>query len=292
MTIHKCDLCDYETKQSCNYSRHIKSAKHLKIVEKTKKVIQKDDNYINLSENISLDTILKLVNDKFNKMENKIENKMEDRLDRIENKMENMEHKIIKEQRKTNRNIMTILMQDYSNNPSLTQINQVEFMEELEKHYKTKINTEDCKLQTKMVNDFNNKKLIDVILKLILKFIKNNNLTLQSVFNTDSTRSNYATKLNKSWYNDKLGLQLKNIILIPVIQYLLTALEYLNTKLVVETNANYKCSSIARIEFIVKYTEGFLKTKNFLNDKKTHDEIIFKLAPHLRFDKEYLEISN
>jgi hypothetical protein len=54
MTIHKCVLCDYETKQSCNFSRHIKSVKHLKFVEKSNKFKKLNDTISNDTVNINL----------------------------------------------------------------------------------------------------------------------------------------------------------------------------------------------------------------------------------------------
>jgi hypothetical protein len=133
MAIHKCVLCDYETKQSCNYSRHIKSVKHLKFVEKSKKIkqinntISNDIPNKNLLDNKSNDEIVNeivnIISNKLDiitsKMEDKIkdilyiiENTMKDRLDKIEKKLDNMEYNIIKEQRKTTTNLMTVLRFD------------------------------------------------------------------------------------------------------------------------------------------------------------------------------------
>jgi Mg2+ and Co2+ transporter CorA len=116
MTIHKCVLCDYETKQSCNYSRHIKSVKHLNFVEKAKKIndsISKDTVKINLSDNKTNDEILDIIVNKIvniiNDRLDKIEKKMDSMEYKIEKKMDSMEYKIIKEQRKTTSNLMTIL---------------------------------------------------------------------------------------------------------------------------------------------------------------------------------------
>lgn len=292
MTIHKCVYCNYDTIRDCNFKRHLNSKKHLNNI--------KDINKNKLVNNISDTAIINFVNfvnNKFDKMENKLENKIENKMDKLENKIDKMEtkmgvmeHKIIKEQRKTNKNILTLLMNDYQNNPPLLQINKTDFNKQLELEYNEKINDDSCKLQIKMIKDYKNKKLIDVIIKLILIFIKNNNVSLQSVFNTDMARANYATKINQSWYNDKLGIKLKNIILLPIVQYLSDTLVFLNRKIMKEHNLNLKSASYERVEFIATYSDALLDIKCYIENDNTHNEIIYKLAPHLRFDKEYLSV--
>jgi hypothetical protein len=135
-----------------------------------------------------------------------------------------------------------------------------------------------------IIQDFKNKRLIDTISKLILKFVKKEETSLQSIFNTDCSRGNYATKLDSTWLNDKFGMKLRDIILRPIIEYTINALEPLRNKIVKLTELNKKSPSLDKSDFIMENSNYLLEVNCILVKKKTYEQIIFKLSPQLQLE--------
>jgi len=195
-------------------------------------------------------------------------------------------NKAIIKQNNFNRSVMTILTQDYANNPALMQIERDEFIKELEIEYESKLITEDCKLQQLIISDFKNKRLNDTIAKLILKFVKKDDLKLQSIFNTDSSRGNYATKLEQAWLSDKLGLKLRDIIITPVIEYIIDSLQPLREEVEKQLLINKKKPSLERSDFIMNNSHFIMEVNYSLVKKRTHDQILYKISPQLQLDEQ------
>ena len=288
MVLHICNYCNYKSGSTTNYKIHTNTAKHTRnyelyiITNKMKTEIKKE-----------VDIQINKVNEKINKVNKNINKKIDDKIAKVDEKMDekinvvkyNVNKAIIK-QNNFNRSVMTILTEDYAKNPALMQIERDEFIKELEIEYSSKLITEDCKLQQLIISDFKNKRLNDTIAKLILKFVKKDDLKLQSIFNTDSSRGNYATKLEKAWLSDKLGLKLRDIIITPVIEYIIDSLQPLREQVEKQLLINKKKPSLERSDFIMNNSHYIMEVSYSLVKKRTHDQILYKISPQLQLEEQ------
>jgi len=71
------------------------------------------------------------------------------------------------------------------------------------------------KLQKALIKDYTNGTLLDTIIKILTNFLKKDNLHLQSIFNTDTSRHHYAAKYTDSWEKDKAGKYLSDKVVKP-----------------------------------------------------------------------------
>jgi hypothetical protein len=301
MAIYTCECCNYETPNITNYKRHVLTQKHIN-----------NDKFVRLKDEINiLKNDTKIINDTVNNLKDNTKkinltvNNLKDNTTKINDKVNNLKdntkkinltvnnlkdntklqiNNAIIKQNKFNRSVMTILSQEFAQNPSLEKINEEDFIKELELEYNAKINEKDCKLQLLIIQDFKNKRLIDTISKLILKFLKKEETSLQSIFNTDCSRGNYATKLDSTWLNDKFGMKLRDIILRPIIEYTINALEPLRNKIAKLTELNRKSPSLDKSDYIMENSNYLLEVNCILVKKKTYEQIIFKLSPQLQLE--------
>ena len=141
----------------------------------------------------------------------------------------------------------------------------------------------------RIFSDYENKKLVKSISDIILKIVKKKDKKTQSVFNIDSARGNYATKIEDCWFNDKSGLQLKKYTLEMVIKYMLNVLDKFRLKLGEVRKENIKSSSIDKSDFLMKYQSILLEVIAFLTNSNTHKKIILHMCPELRMDQKLLD---
>ena len=273
MVNYKCECCKYNTENITNYKRHLLTQKH-----------------INNNKFIQIENKIKHIIKKTEKIEEKTE-KIEDKTKQIEDKTKDIEEKTalkinsaIRNQKKFNKSVLTILKEQFSNNPALEKIDEKDFIKELELEYECKINDKDCKLQLLLIKDYKKKRLIDTLSKIIIKFIKKEELSLQSIFNTDCSRGNYATKLETTWLNDKFGMKFREIVLRPFIEYTINALEPLRNKIVKMTELNRKSPSMDKSDFIMENSNSLLELNCILVKNKTLEQIIYKLSPQLQLE--------
>jgi hypothetical protein len=78
------------------------------------------------------------------------------------------------------------------------------------------------KLQKYIIKDYANDKLLDTIIKILTTFLKKDNLHLQSIFNTDTSRHHYAAKYIDSWEKDKKGIYLSEKVIKPFCEIIKT----------------------------------------------------------------------
>jgi hypothetical protein len=108
------------------------------------------------------------------------------------------------------------------------------------------------KLQKAILKDFKNKTLVTTIIKILTGFLHNNNIHLQSIFNTDTARNNYAAKYIDSWKTDKDG-------------------EYLNSTVIKPFCTIIKTLMMQFIKY--KYAQSDYRKKILLNKDRTEDDI-------------------
>ncbi len=280
MVTYNCECCNYETTNITNYKRHNTTQKHINNDKFSKlknefNILKNDASKINndvnnLKNNASkINNVVKTLKDDTNKI--KTETMLEI-------------NKAVRKQNKFNRSVMTILSQEFAQNPPLEKISEKDFIKELELEYSAKLNQKDCKLQLLILQDYRNKRLLDTLSKLILKFIKKEEISLQSIFNTDCSRGNYATKLETTWLNDKFGMKFRDIILRPIIEYTIDALEPLRTKIINLRELNKTNPSIDKSDFIMENSNYLLEVNCMLVKKKTYEQIIYKISPQLQLE--------
>ena len=208
------------------------------------------------------------------------------RLKEINNQNTN---KIVKEARAIKKSILTILNTNFRDSPSIDYIQEDEFKTELELEYKAKITNKDDKLFMRIFNDYENKKIIKTLSDLILKFVKKTDKKTQSVFNIDSARGNYATKIEDFWHNDKNGLQLKKYTLDVIIGYLIKVMDVFRQRLSNMHTENKTKRDISVTDYIMKYQSVLFEVNAYLTNSNTHKKIILHMCPELRIDQQILE---
>ena len=296
MVIHICNICDYKTSHACDYNKHINTKKHINNI-KNKKLesnIDKNDNVIiikmdKLAENqnnlAKQNEEVKKQNEEVLKQNEELRKKIE-QLEQVNNQNTN---KIVKEARSIKKSILTILNTNFKDTPSIDYINENDFRSELELVYNKKIDDKENKLFMKIFSDFENKKLIKRLSNLILKFVKKEDQQLQPVFNIDSARGNYATKIENYWLNDKSGLQLKKYTLDVIVGYMIKVMDVFRQNLITMCIENKNKKDGYVTDYIMKYQGLLLEVNSFLTNSNTHKKVILLMCPELRLDQDMIE---
>jgi len=304
MTSYKCIPCDFETTKKHNYTRHLTSQRHelnsnilleCKSCEYT--TPRKSDYNKHLQSKKHLDKMSKTnINDqKIEEMKEELKKEIE-KLRELNEKNTNKinetnnqnTQKIVKEARKIKSSMLTMLNTYFKDTPSIEYIQQEPFFVELEKEYNSKINDGSDKLFMKIFMDYEKKKLVKTLSDLILKFVKKDNQKFQSVFNIDSARLNFATKIDDFWLNDKKGLQLRKFTIDKVVSFMIDVLEIFRLRLIKMRNENIKKSTVERSDYLMTYQKLLFEVASFLNSPNTHNKIITELSPNLRCDEQLL----
>ncbi len=282
MTIHTCINCNYSNTRKCDFDKHLLTQKHKNNVSKNDiNIVKVDKVDILIKQN---ETVIKQ-NEDFKKQNEELKQKI-DQLEEI-NKLNT--NKIVKEARAIKKSILTILNTNFKDTPFIDYINEDDFKKELELEYKAKITNKDDKLFMRIFNDYENKKIIKTLSDLILKFVKKTDQKTQSVFNIDSARGNYATKIEDFWHNDKNGLQLKKYTLDVIIGYLIKVMDVFRQRLSNMHADNKTKRDISVTDYIMKYQSVLFEVNAYLTNSNTHKKIILHMCPELRIEQQLLE---
>jgi sugar-specific transcriptional regulator TrmB len=287
MVIHTCKSCNYSSKSTSDFNRHLNTKKHKN----------------NVGDNIFDKTdinIMQMVKEEFDKQNEKFKNNTEELLKEIQKLKETNEklnktnnkntNKIIQEARIIKKSILTILNKNFRDTPPIEYIREDEFKRELEKEYNAKISDKDNKIFSRIFQDYENKKIIKTLSDIILKFVKKEDYKNQSVFNIDSSRANFATKIEDFWLNDKKGMQLKKYTIDKVVQYMINVLDIFRLRIVKIRDENMKNPTMDKSDFIMRNQSLLLELVSFLNNYNTHTKIIFQTCPELRYSEKLLEL--
>ena len=265
MTLHVCKFCNYSASKHSNFSKHLLTTKH-----KNNQMNQP----IELNTNNKVDKVDKVdILIKQNETVISQNEELRKEIEKLKDTNNQNTNKIVKEARAIKKSILTILNTNFKDTPSIDYIQEDEFKKELEAEYKAKIDDPENKLFMRIFGDYENKKLIKSISDIILKIVKKEDKKIQSVFNIDSARGNYATKIENCWFNDKSGLQLKKYTLEMVIKYMINVLDKFRLKLVEVRKENIKKSTREQSDFIMKYQSILLEVIAFLTNSNTHKKI-------------------
>ena len=217
---HICKHCEYETIRIDNFYRHLESNKHKSKIES----IKKEEETIKKIESMETNVI-----NNMNKVKNEVKKEIKQEADKNNKKItaqiEEVK-KIATKNRDYAKSTLTILNELYKDNPPLEYPGDRQCLTALYEYYKLtkhQVMTTN-KLQKALIKDYNNGTLIDTIIKILTVFLKKDNLHLQSIFNTDTSRNNYAAKHKDSWEKDKAGKYLNDKVIKPfcsIINYLM-----------------------------------------------------------------------
>jgi hypothetical protein len=267
----------------CNYTKHLLTSKHKKntiVIDNSGNniVIDKIIEVTNV-QNIKIDNLAKQ-NDNLARKNEELQQKIE-QLEKINNQNTN---KIVKEARSIKKSILTILNTNFKDTPSIDYIKEKDFRKELELEYKATITDKDDKLFKRIFLDYEKKKLVKTLGDIILKFVKKEDQKSQPVFNIDSARGNYATKIENYWLNDKKGLQLKKYTLDVIVGFMCNVMNVYRQQLVKMYNDNKVKRDVSVTDYIMKYQGLLFDVNAFLTDSNVHKKIIIYMCPELRTD--------
>ena len=276
-----CVKCEYVTKNEVNYKRHLSTKKHLKLHP-----APVNNNLENLIVQVK-DEVKGEVNKQQEEARETIKMLMQ-KIEVLEKKNDQNTNKIVKEARNIKSSVLTMLNTHFKDTPSIDYIEQKPFFKELEEEYGAKINDGTDKLFMRIFSDYNKKKLVKTLSDLILKFVKKDEQKFQSVFNIDSARSNFATKIDDFWLNDTKGLQLRKFTVDKVVHFMIDVLEVFRLQLVKIRQENLIKSTTERNDYLMENQTLLLEVVSFLTNSNTHTKIITQLSPNLRCDEQLL----
>ncbi len=268
MTNYNCNCCKYETDKKTDFNKHLKTKKHIINMtnENTNKVNNRDDIMTSLDQiKIEMEK-LKEINKQLKETNNQNTNT------------------IVKEARTIKKSLLTILNSNFKDTPSIDYIDEEEFKIHLEEEYNYKLDDKDNRLFMRIFNDFEKKKLINSLSKVILRFLKKEDQKTQSVFNIDSSRGNYATKIQDIWHNDKKGLQLKKYTIDMMMKYMLNVMDIYRLRLLDMYNENKIKKNINMTDYIMEKQGMLLDVNAFLTNPNTHKKIVLNMCSELRMD--------
>jgi hypothetical protein len=275
--IYKCEICNYNTERSLNYERHCLSRKHIHNIENGKREIK-----TNIDEN---EIINKLIKQQDN-YEEKIK-EIEFRYEMIMN-----EYKMkIKEQNNIIKETSDLSLSYYvngmskiqkikkylCNNPELKAIGG-------DKSVFPEYN-ESYELVMELIY-YNKRGLLHKFIgDAIVKNYKKDNIKDQSIFTTDVSRLSYVLSIrdvNASddrtlWISDKMGYEMGEKIVEPVLKYLVENIRnyYMNYEIIFDN----KKSKYERSEDFIEVR----KVDGLIYDNRLKLDIIKYLAPHFNF---------
>ena len=249
MEEYRCDLCNYKTKDKSNYKRHIKSQKH------KKKVNIDNNNAENCVDNAEIGVITqksalkKRLRKNFEceycgkiytrnadvlRHEKTCKNKKEKEIYELKYKIEQKNEEIEKQKKIINKaeemviktinindRITKYLEMNYSNVPALLPPTN----EQIEEVIDIKNKDEDFCFGKYFIGNTN--ELVKIIGKIIIGIYKNE----ENIFSTDISRLSFyirvkeLIKKNKKemnrWIKDPKGVKLKEVIINPIIKYMM-----------------------------------------------------------------------
>jgi len=215
---HLCINCNYQTEILTNYKKHIESNKHKSKIESIKKEEETIKKITSMETNVinNINEVKNEVKNEVNNVKKEIKYETDKNNKKITAKIEEVK-KIANKNKEYAKSTLTILNELYKDNPPLEYPGDRQCLTALYEYYKLsrhQVMTTN-KLQKALIKDYTNGTLLDTIIKILTNFLKKDNLHLQSIFNTDTSRHHYAAKYNNSWEKDKAGKYLSDKVVKP-----------------------------------------------------------------------------
>ena len=268
--LHKCIFCSYETINYAHYKLHLETEKHIKnkhfheMLEEKKIIVSSLDE---IKEN-------QLKNDK----------KLDKKLKQISNEVK--EVKTIAEKTKIySQRCLRFLNEQYKNNPPLKYPGDEYCLNEIFKHFNIteKDYKETSKLEEKILYYYSKNKLAESLIQILLPILKKDDPTKQSVFNTDSTRNNFATKYEDEWKPDKAGIYLNKQIIKPFCNIIIEIITLYRDNFKQDVKNNEEKYKGDKIFDAYDELQRINTCLCGIKDSKLYDSIIYKLSSNLHY---------
>lgn len=320
MTKHECKLCNYQTKNKSDLTKHFKTKKHLDnaavisessippiqlpytshtITNSTNKSQLQCDyckriftRYDNLGRHIkTCESKSRLSED--NKLQKQID-KLNNELELAKTKAEHYKH-VEKEAEyykqllmeagglvKKSVNALTYSITNYNNAPHINEI-AIDDIETF--NHPTKAIVED------ILSTYKHKTLSEYLGNLILKLYKKANPLDQSIWNTDDNRLTYIIKelLNdksSNWIVDKKGVKTMQYLIHPLLEHI--------KKLIIVYQKNYNIprmnQNVVEIEVMLENSKKIVEVINGIDDGIIAKDVLKYISCHLRFVDSSLKI--
>ena len=211
---HLCINCNYQTEILTNYKKHLESNKHKSNIETLRKEEETIKKIASMETNV-INNINHVKND-VNNVKKALEKKITKEVQNVSKDVKEVK-KIATKNREYAKSTLTILNELYKDNPPLEYPGDRQCLTALYEYYKLEKHQVmyTNKLQKALIKDYTNGTLLDTIIKILTTFLKKDNLHLQSIFNTDTSRHHYAAKYTDSWEKDKAGKYLSDKVVKP-----------------------------------------------------------------------------
>lgn len=316
-TIHKCEKCNYETRDKSNFNKHLKSVAHLKVNPGiTSKLTQKGnfqvpgkfqcpkcDKIFATAPSLSrhknkickIDELKEKVRDELKKefeiemMKQQLEHKNEIietiKKDNKELKQDNNELKQYIQTAKPattnnyNISIKKMIQQTYPDAPHLKRLEDYSIIHE----------DDDINLMQDLIYFHGKNKLNKYLGDIIIKYYKKEDPKDQALWSTDSSRLKYIIKellasKNSHWNEDDKGLKINKCIIEPLLKYIH---EYINDQIDKIDDDLQEATADECIPLSLKQLNlAFIREQ--IQNGTLKDAIIKYIAPSFRFNSDSL----
>ena len=330
--IHTCKYCDYTTTKLPNYFRHQESDKHninvlnikheeeLRLKEEEIKQREEEHKQQLVMVANKIDVLDQNLNKRDKQLQKTIKNEIKNNNKIVITQIDEVK-KIANKNIKYSKSILAKLNEEYKDSPPLEYPGDRKSLTAIKDFYKISLEhaLKTNKLQKAILKDFKNKTLVSTIIKILTGFLHNNNIHLQSIFNTDTARNNYAAKYIDSWKTDKAGSYLNSTVIKPFCTIIKTLMMQFVKYKYAQSDYRKKIlrnkdksdndifldkdedefvdlddSSDEQRHFIDQLDEICLAREliKYIDQDKLYDEIIAKLAPQLNYNVRIKNVMN
>ena len=319
--IYSCKCCNFETNIKTDYSRHLKTVKHInnfktntycnicnknystnqtfKYHYKTKhsnNIMHSAHNNIMHSaqnKNITLENI-KTISDNINKMQENVSdniNKLEQNVANNINKSNKEVVKVVNKAINRASSLIKYLMENHKTTPPLRKLQQKASIDLLRIDYNCPLdNTKNpYALEKTFISDYRNDTFIKNICKSILNIVNYKNPDKQPIWNTDCSRFHYVIKTAiDKWDEDKAGIKFTEYVIKPVLDYVAELINTYRTEYLATQLDKNKCTT-EELLYILKLMGHACDLQTELNNLYFIKPILKELSPYLRFLESELE---
>jgi hypothetical protein len=322
MVNHICEICNYSTKNTTDLVRHKKSKKHILNIEKHSsfnKSVKIENSQENGHENgqsvvinqnkksiYSCNICEKNFTDKSNmyrhrrkhkeykknnkqnendinlKKQNEELKKQNEELLKLANKNAETANLATKTNNKTI-HIMSHATKNFSEAPVIQQLEHTKSKNLLVNHAEDSTHS----IEDLMIFNYENKILHEYLGDMLIKYYKNEEPCKQSLWASDTSRMNFILKQyvgdGSEWVNDKKGIKLKKLVIVPILDKVKKMLSKKIIKLTKEMQfSDEEESEVPENMYKILYCKEII---SLICKKKLHTEIVKYMCPHMNFQK-------
>jgi ribosomal protein S15P/S13E len=287
--IYECTICSFVTDKQRDYSRHIKTKKHInKCINRD---VHIDDSTTSSICHTYDATTVALLNEQIKQLKNYVEDLKKDK---------NNMYEIVKDTTHMNKSSMsafTFLITHHPSAPPLSQLTHeqsteiincnneniklLEIDDKTTKKDKDKIcaiNDNSCEI---FLNKYKNYRLHMFVGDAIVSKFKTNDPDKQSFWNSDTNRRTYLLMMgnsNGSWITDKRGVKLVEYVIRPILN---------NICVVVTDYCNKLCANVHNYCEVIKKKDLMVMLRDDINfTHKLENDVLNYLGPFFYLDKD------